>query len=44
MDEYDGDNVLDIVRGLQGVDIDISAPVRDEEKQGGENIRLNDDF
>lgn len=45
MDEdFSDSGILDIVRGLQDVDVDTSAPARDEERQGNENVKLDNDF
>ena len=44
MDGYGDSDILDIVRGLREVDIDISAPARDTEDQGSEIVQLGNDF
>lgn len=44
MDEYEDGGVLDIVRGLQDIDVDTSAPAHDEERQGNENVKLDNGF
>lgn len=41
MDEYGDEGILDIVRGLQDIDVDTSVPVRDEDTQGGEKVKLD---
>lgn len=39
-EEFADSGILDIVRGLQGVDVDTTGPSADRDTQGGEEIKL----
>lgn len=39
-EDYSNNGLLDIVRGLQDIEVNPNGPTISEERQGNENIRL----